>query len=168
MRSRRVASRARRGPTKWAQIIGVTESDTTVETAMAKTSVTENSRSRRPDDAVHEQQRDERRDQRHADGDDGEADLPRADERGLHRPHAALDVAVDVLDHDDGVVDDEADDDGERHQREIVDREAERPHGRAGAGERQRHGDAGREGRRRPPQEDEDHQHDQQRSTAAA
>jgi hypothetical protein len=34
--------------TKWAQIIGVTVSDTTVETTIANTSVTENSRSRRP------------------------------------------------------------------------------------------------------------------------
>jgi hypothetical protein len=33
--------------TKWAQIIGVTVSDTTVETTIANTSVTENSRSRR-------------------------------------------------------------------------------------------------------------------------
>ena len=34
-----------------------------------------------------------------------------------------LDVAIDVLDHDDGVVDDEADGDGERHQRQIVEAE---------------------------------------------
>ena len=33
----------------------------------------------------------------------------RALERRLERPHAALDVADDVLQHDDGVVDDEAD-----------------------------------------------------------
>ncbi len=33
---------------KWAQIIGVIVSDTTVETAIAKVSVSENSRSRRP------------------------------------------------------------------------------------------------------------------------
>src|SRR5207237_4122888 len=33
---------------KWAQIIGVTVSDTTVETTIANTNVTENSRSRRP------------------------------------------------------------------------------------------------------------------------
>ena len=39
--------------------------------------------------------------------------------------HAVLDMAIDVLDHDDGVVDHEADRDGERHQREIVEAEAE-------------------------------------------
>ena len=33
---------------KWAQIIGVTDSDTTTDMAMATTSVTENSRNMRP------------------------------------------------------------------------------------------------------------------------
>ena len=74
---------------KCAQIIGVTVSDTTIETAMATTSVTENSRSMRPttppmnstgmnaaiSDTLIEMH--------------GEADLARADERGLHRRHAA-------------------------------------------------------------------------------
>ena len=36
-----------------------------------------------------------------------------------------LDVAVDVLEHHDGVVDHEADGDGERHQRQIVQAVAE-------------------------------------------
>ena len=48
MRSRRVASGLGASRTKCAQIIGVTVSDTTSDTAMANTSVTENSRSRRP------------------------------------------------------------------------------------------------------------------------
>ena len=74
---------------KCAQIIGVTDSETTIETAMATTSVTENSRSRRPATPPMNSTRDEGGDQRHADRDDGEADLPRADERGLHRRHAA-------------------------------------------------------------------------------
>ena len=34
--------------TQWAQIIGVTDSDTSVEIAIANTSVTENSRNSRP------------------------------------------------------------------------------------------------------------------------
>ena len=113
----------------------------------------------RPGDAAHEQHGDERGDERHADRNHREADLPGADERRLHRPHALLDVAVDVLDHDDGVVDDEADSDGEGHQRQVVDRVAERPHGGAGAGQRQRHGDARGDGRRHAPQEDEHHHH---------
>ena len=69
--------------------------------------------------------------------------------RGAQRRHALLQIAEHVLDHHDGVVDHEADRDRERHQREVVDREAGHPHQRAGAGERQRHGDAGGDGRRR-------------------
>jgi hypothetical protein len=48
MRSRRVASELGASRTKCAQIIGVTVSDTTSDTQMAATSVTENSRSNRP------------------------------------------------------------------------------------------------------------------------
>src|SRR5580700_9598867 len=43
-------------------------------------------------------------DQRERDRHDGEADLARALERRLERPHPAFDVAHDVLKHDDGVV----------------------------------------------------------------
>jgi hypothetical protein len=53
--------------------------------------------------------------------------------------------------------------DGERHQREIVERVAEHPHQRAGAEQRQRHRD-GRDHRGpEAAQEDEDH-HDDQRN----
>ena len=54
-----------------------------------------------------------------------------------------LDIARDVLQHHDGVVDDEADGDRQRHQRQIVEGIAERPHQRAGAEQRQRHRHAG-------------------------
>src|ERR1051326_1584554 len=47
--------------------------------------------------------------------------------------HAGFDIARDVLDHDDGVVDHEAGGDGQRHQRKIVEREAEQIHGAEGA-----------------------------------
>ena len=46
-------------------------------------------------------------------------------------PHAVLDVADDVLQHDDGVIDHEADRQGQRQQRHVVDREVERVHRRA-------------------------------------
>ena len=49
-------------------------------------------------------------------------------ERRLQRRFALLDVARDVLDHDDGVVDDEAGGDGQRHQREVVQAVAEQVH----------------------------------------
>ena len=58
--------------------------------------------------ARHEQQRDEDRDEGDRQRDDGEADLPGAAIGRLQRRHAILDEAHHVLDHDDGVVDDEA------------------------------------------------------------
>ena len=53
-----------------------------------------------------------------------------------------LDVAVDVLEHDDRVIDHEADGDGQGHQRQVVEAVAEHVHQRRGAQQRQRHGDA--------------------------
>jgi hypothetical protein len=47
-RSSRVAPALGVSRKKWAQIIGVTDSDTSVEIVIANTSVTENSRNRRP------------------------------------------------------------------------------------------------------------------------
>ncbi len=112
-----------------------------------------------PDDAAHEQERNEHRHQRQADRQHGEADLARALERGLERRNAILDVAVDVLHHHDGVVDDEADGDGERHQRQIVEAEVEHVHRRARAEERQRHGDARNDGSPETAQEQQNDQH---------
>ena len=76
---------------------------------------------------------------------------------------AVLDVAVDILDHDDGIVDHEADRDGQRHQREVVEAEVEQVHGRARAEQRQRHGDARDQGRPEIAQEQEDDHHHQAR-----
>ena len=78
------------------------------------------------DEPAHEEQRDEHRDERDGERDDREADLLGALERGLERRLALLDVARDVLDHDDGVVDDEAGRDRERHQRQVVEAVARR------------------------------------------
>ncbi len=114
------------------------------------------------DDAAHQQQRDQHGDQRDADRDDGEADLARALEGGRHRLLAFLDIAADVLQHHDGVVDDEADRDRQRHQRQIVQRVAEHPHQRAGAEQRQWHRHGGDHGRPEAAQEGEDHHHDQE------
>jgi hypothetical protein len=146
---------------KCAQIIGVTLSDTMVETAMAKTSVTENSRKNRPHHAAHQQQRNEGGRQRQRDRQHGEADLARAAPRRLHRRQPRLHAAHDVLDHDDGVVDDKADGHGERHQRDIVDGKSGRPHGDGRARERQRNRDARRDGRHGAAQEGEDDDHHQ-------
>ena len=93
---------------------------------------------------------------------------PRALERRLEGRHALLDVAHDVLQHDDGVVDDEADGERQAEQRDVVDREAERVHRAEGRDERDRHGDARDEGRRQAAEEEEDHQdHEADRQHAA-
>jgi hypothetical protein len=113
------------------------------------------------DDVAHEQERDQHGDERHRQRDDGEADLLRTLERRLQRRLALLDVAVDVLDHHDGVVDDEARGDRQRHQRQVVDREPGQVHDRERADQRQRHRHARNERRRHVAQEDEDDHHDE-------
>ena len=51
------------------------------------------------------------------------------------------DIALDVLDDDDGVVDHDADRQHQAEQRQIVEREAERRHQEEGADQRHRDGD---------------------------
>jgi hypothetical protein len=70
-----------------------------------------------PDHILHEEQRNEHRDQRHRQRYDGEADLSGTLQRRFERRLPELDVARDVFDHHDGVVDDETRRDGQRHQR---------------------------------------------------
>ncbi len=80
------------------------------------------------DHVAHEQERDQHRDQRHRQRNDGEADLRGAFKRGLQRLLALFDVAGNIFDHDDGIVDDEAGGDRQCHQRKIVQAEAEQVH----------------------------------------
>ncbi len=70
-------------------------------------------------------------------------------------------MAVDVLEHDDRVVDDKTDRDRQRHQRQIVEAVAQHIHDRESADERQRHGDARDYCRPQIAQEYEDHHHDE-------
>ena len=114
-----------------------------------------------PDDAAHEQHGNEHGGERDGHGQDGEADFARAAQRRLIGRLALLDVAHDVLQHDDGVVDDEADGQRQRHQREIVEAEAERGHAGEGADDRDGQRERGNEGRRHRAQEQEDHADDQ-------
>ncbi len=113
------------------------------------------------DDIAHEQERDQHRDQRHRERHDREGDLARAFERCFLGIVAALDVARDVLDHDDGIVDHEAGGDGERHDRQVVEAEAREIHHRQGADQRQRHRQAGDERGTPVAEEEEDHADDQ-------
>jgi hypothetical protein len=52
--------------------------------------------------------------------------LARTLERSVERPHAILDMPINVLDHYDGVVDHESHRDGQRHERDVVEAEAAR------------------------------------------
>ncbi len=76
------------------------------------------------DDPAHEQERDEHRDQREGDRDDRKADLAGALQRRLERRVALFEIAHDVLDHDDCIVDHKAD----RHQRDVVEAVADAIH----------------------------------------
>ena len=84
---------------------------------------------------LHEEKRDEDRDQRDGERYDGEADLACSGQRRLQRRVAALDIARDIFDHHDRVVDDESARDRKRHEREIVEREAKHVHPGEGADE---------------------------------
>ena len=78
--------------------------------------------------ARQERDRHEHRDQRERRRDHGEADLARAGDRRDERRLAELRAPVDVLEHDDRVVDDETDREHEPEQRQHVDRVTERVH----------------------------------------
>ena len=114
-----------------------------------------------PDDVAHEEERDQNRDQRHRERNDGEADLRRAFHRRFVRVLALFEKARDVLDHHDRVVDHEAGRDGQRHQRQIIEAEAELVHDRERADQRQRHGQARDDRRRDVAQEQENDHHDE-------
>jgi hypothetical protein len=116
-----------------------------------------------PDHAGHEEDRDEDRDQRARDRDDREADLARAAQRRLERGLAVLDVAHDVLEHHDRIVDDEADRERQAEQRDVVDRVAEAPEqrDRAEQRDRQRHRrDHRRDDAAQEQEDDEDDERD--------
>ena len=89
---------------------------------------------------AHKQQRDHHRDQRDGQRNDGEANLLRPLERGLHRRVAGFYIAGDVLDHDDRVIHHKTNGDGQRHQRQVIQRETQSVSHRQGADQRQRHG----------------------------
>ncbi len=114
-----------------------------------------------PDHPAHQQQRNEHRHQGDGDREDGEADLTGAIKRGLHRRLAHLDMPGDVLDHDDRVINHEADGDRQPHQRQVVQAVAEQVHHPEGADDRDRHRDGGNDRRPGAAQEQEDHAHHQ-------
>ena len=72
-------------------------------------------------------------------------------------------VPLDVFQHDDGVVDDEAGREHDGEQRQDVEREAGEIDRRERADQRDRHGDGGDDRGAHRAQEEEDHRHDDER-----
>ena len=113
-----------------------------------------------------EHQRGEHTDQNDRGGDDGEEHLTGAAHGGDRRRLALVDTPLDVLDHDNGVVDHKADAQHQGQQGQKVQREAERRQDDE-AGKQADRGDDGRDQRRAPAaQEDEvDQGHQEQGDT---
>ena len=112
--------------------------------------------------AAEEGDRHEHRAQRQHDGDDRAGHLAHRLDRGLARRQVLLvHDALDVLQHDDGVVHHDADREHHAEQRQRVDRVAEQE--QAGEGADQRHRHRGERDQRRAPvlQEQEHHQEHQ-------
>ena len=95
------------------------------------------------------------------DGDQRRADLVHAFARRLARREPGGDVAFDVFDDDDGVVDHDADRQDQAEQRQIVQRKAERCHEEKAADQRDRYGDQRNDGGTPGLQEQDHHQDDQ-------
>ena len=107
---------------------------------------------------VEEQGRQEHREQHQHDRDQRARHFVHRGARRLERRHAMCQVALDILDHDDRVVDDDADGEHQTEQRQVVERIAQRQQHRHGAD--QRDGDRHHRDDRRPPLLEE-HDHDE-------
>jgi hypothetical protein len=92
----------------------------------------------------------------------GEADFLRAEQRRLAAVHALFDVAEDVLQHHDRVIDHQADGQHQRQQGQRIHRETEHEHDGEGADQRDRDGHQRNQRRPHVAQEEEDDQHHQQ------
>src|ERR1700731_744479 len=113
------------------------------------------------DDITHKEKRNEHGNERDSKRNDGKADLFGTLQRGLQRRFALFDVAADILDHDDGVVDDEAGGNGEGHERKIVQAVAEKIHDREGSDQRKRNGNAGNDGGAEAAEKKKNDHHDE-------
>jgi hypothetical protein len=114
----------------------------------------------RTDRTAEEEQGHEDRGQHHSDGDDGVDDLTHGLARGVARTEAFLaHDALDVLDHDDGIVHHDGDRQHHGEQGQHVDRIAEQVEADHGAEQRYRHDDGRYEGGARILEEQVHHQH---------
>ena len=107
-------------------------------------------------DVGHERERQEHRDRRDRGCGDRDRDLAHPGLDGIQLVLAEAQVPLDVLDHDDRVVDHAADRDRQRAEREDVERVAEREHADEGEQHRDRDRDGGDDRRAQRDQEDED------------
>ena len=114
-----------------------------------------------PDHITHEQEWDQHRDQRKGQRNNRETDLLRTFERGLHRAFTLFNIAGNIFDHHNRVIDHKASRNRQRHQGQIVDRKiAEIHHGKR-TDQRKRHRDTRNDGGRHIAQEHEYHHHHQ-------
>ena len=92
-------------------------------------------------DAAEERDRNEHRTEHQHDGHDGTGDLAHRFDGGFLRRHLVVPhQALDVFEHDNRIVDDDADRQHHGEQRQGVDREAEQPESGEGTDQRNRHG----------------------------
>ena len=112
-----------------------------------------------PADAIEERQRHEHRREHQADGDDRAGHFAHGLVRSRARREPGLDVALDVLDHDDRVVDHDADREHQAEQRQRVDGEAEQQQHGESADDRDGHGEQ-RDHRGAPGLQEQHHDHD--------
>ena len=112
--------------------------------------------------AAHQQQRQEHCHQRQAHRQHGKTDFPAPLQRRLQRLHAGFQMAGNIFQHHDGVIDHEAGSDSQRHQRQVVKAEAAQVHGGKGADQRNRNRHR-RDQRRAPRAEEEEDHEDHQR-----
>ena len=110
---------------------------------------------------AHEQQRNEHGHQRQRNRQHGEAHFARTEQRRRHAVHAVLDMARGILQHHDGIVDDKAGRHRQRHQRQIVQRKAQRIHDAKGAQQRDDRRHRRNHGGAQAAQEHADHGHHQ-------
>ena len=106
-------------------------------------------------------ERREHRRERQRHRDDREADLARADDGRLSARHPGFDMPPHIFEHDDRVIDDEADRQHQREQRQCIDRESERIHQAERADQRHRNSDDRNQRGTQAAQEEKDHEHDQ-------
>ena len=116
------------------------------------------------DDAAHERDRNEHRDDRQRRRQHRQPDLVGALARGGVVVLAQMDVPDDVLAHDDRIVDQQSDAKRQRHQRHVVQREAERVEKDEGRDHRDRQREPGDDRAAPRPEEQEDDQHRQKRA----